>query len=91
MKFKILKDTDFDYDIKDKNMITYSKWIRLRKVVGENPKRMTFNPLEVELQKCYEHWLRERRIWLFERVYFPFAIAAFFIFLIYGITTGGVQ
>jgi len=83
MKFKILESNDYDYDSKDKNMITYTKWLKLRRIVGENPKRMTFNPLEVELQKCYEYWFRARRIYLFERVFFPLFILVLVALLIF--------
>ena len=91
MKFKILEVNDFDYDEKDKNMITYRKWLELRKAVSKNPKRITFNPLEVELQRCYEVWLSDRRIWFFERVWFPLMIISFIGAIIWGIMTGEIR
>ena len=76
MKFKILEVNDYDYDIKDKNMITYDKWLKLRRIIRDNPKRMTFNPLEVELQKCYEVWMAERNRKCFLFLYVVFCILA---------------
>ena len=88
MKFKILESNDYDYDSKDKNMITYSKWIKLRYIVGENPKRITFNPLEVELQKLHEHWTRTKRIYLAEKVIFPLFVLTLFALTICVIVLG---
>jgi len=61
MKFKILKDTDFSYDSKDKDVITHTKWYSIKRRVKKNPKAITFNPVEVELQNLYAEWERERQ------------------------------
>tara|TARA_R100000458_G_scaffold59450_1_gene70100 strand:+ start:904 stop:1185 length:282 start_codon:yes stop_codon:yes gene_type:complete len=88
MKFKVLKSNDFDYDSKDKHF--YSSWRLsvLRRRVGKNPKRMTFDPFEVYLQDCYATWLSERRFWLFEKVIFPALVIAFILIVIAGYKTG---
>ena len=61
MKFKVIEYKDDKETNEDKNIYWSWDWVRLKRRVAENPKRMTFNPLEVEFQKLREYWLRERR------------------------------
>ena len=59
MKFKVLEPNDYDCDARDKNFYYSWDWNRLKYSVAENPKKMTFNPLEVEFQKLREYWLQQ--------------------------------
>ena len=59
MKFKVLDTSDTGYDPKDKNFYYSWDWNILKYSVAENPKKMTFNPLEVEFQKLRKYWLQQ--------------------------------
>lgn len=57
MKFKVIESNDYTHDYKDKNVFSSWKLIELKRRVGSNPKRMTFNPVEVYFQDLYSYWV----------------------------------
>ena len=66
MKFKVIESNDYSYDAKDKNVFTASKLYDIMIRVRENPKRMTFNPVEVYYQRLYSVWNfdKDAKLWL---------------------------
>ena len=57
MKFKVIDSNDYTHDYKDKNVFSSWELIKLKRRVGRNPKRMTFNPVEVYFQDLYSDWI----------------------------------
>lgn len=79
MKFKVIESNDYDYDAKDKNFYYSWDFYNLMKKVGDNPKRITFNPLQNKMQYWYLRWQKDRRDRIIERM---FLILIFLVILI---------
>jgi hypothetical protein len=56
MKFKVIESNDYTHDYKDKNVFSSWELIKLKRRVGRNPKRITFNPVEAYFQELYKDW-----------------------------------
>tara|TARA_R100000700_G_scaffold40649_1_gene57056 strand:- start:967 stop:1263 length:297 start_codon:yes stop_codon:yes gene_type:complete len=70
MKFKVIESNDYSYDAKDKNVFTATKLYDIMMSVKKNPKRLTFNPVEIYHQQLYEVWNFDKN----QKVYFAIII-----------------
>ena len=77
MKFKIIESNDLNYDLKDKNTISHSKWYAKKRDVLKNSKRITFDPFIKEMQDLHNFWLMERR----EKIAIRFVCVLLFVAL----------
>ncbi len=68
MKFKVIESNDYDYDAKDKNFYYSWDFYNLMRKVGEDPKRITFNPLQAKMQYWYLRWQQDRRDRIIQKV-----------------------
>lgn len=76
MKFKIIESNDLNYDLKDKNTISHSKWYAMKHDVSQNPKRITFDPFINEMQNLHSFWLQERREKIALRIVYTLLLVA---------------
>jgi hypothetical protein len=61
MKFKVLESNDYTHDYKDKNVFSSWELIKLQRRVSNNPKRITFNPVEAYFQELYHEWGKDKK------------------------------
>ena len=90
MKFKVLELNDYSYDAKDKNVFTASKLYNIMNRVKKNPKRMTFNPVEVYYQRLYHVWNMHRNDKIYLAVIITMLSTSLFWYIAILIEYGGI-